>query len=53
MNEIASAFSKPRNDAGNFRIPRDEIPQSSWGMTKNTQGGDFYRDCFGFFKASQ
>ena len=21
--EIASAFSKPRNDAGNFRIPRD------------------------------
>ncbi|MCI7103836.1 MAG: hypothetical protein MR927_06590 [Campylobacter sp.] len=23
-----------RNDAGNFRILCDEIPQSSWGMTQ-------------------
>ncbi|WP_321294143.1 hypothetical protein [Campylobacter sp.] len=39
MNEIVSAFSKPRNDAGNSKFICDEIPQSSWGMTQNTQGG--------------
>ena len=58
----------PRNDVGNsllarndgisammdeFRIYCDEIPQSSWGMTKKVKSGDdkeharrdFYRDC--------
>ena len=57
----------PRNDAGNsllarndgipamtdeFKIYRDEIPQSSWGMTKKVRSGEFYiksrilRGCF-------
>ena len=46
LDEIASAFFKPRNDGGfrnggilamtdEFRIFCDEIPQRGWGMTGN------------------
>nr|WP_321316857.1 hypothetical protein [uncultured Campylobacter sp.] len=37
LDEIASVALLPRNDAGNSKFICDEIPQSSWGMTQNTQ----------------
>ena len=66
LNEIASAFSKPRNDGisamtDEFRIYCDEILGSSPRMTKKVKSGDdtglgnsgILRDCFGRFAPSQ